>query len=390
MVVIKCSKDGLFAVICGKILRVYDLRESTLVHKYSFSTDPTKPVEPKDNEGQSSQTTFTYDYGCVFSNSGKYLATFSDGKDLAVLRTTDWKQIGKRKAAKRLTSVLFTNKEDCIVISDKAGDVYSYNISEENGLSNESLLLGHVSIILDMAISRDDRYILTADRDEKIRVSHFPNSYNIESFCLGHTEYVWKIIIPEKMPDILVSASGDDTLRFWDYKHGISVHSNIQLDKPSKVVSCLASSRTENVVFVGFEGSLSVSAFKITREEELNVEQISSADLKLDGPPCCFAVDYKDRLWVVQSYEKQPFVVFEMSLNEGGYEFKRQSVSLPITLQDQKIIYETTEQRPCLVDLKKKGDPGFGASDYYNRKKDRIEAKRKKDASEVQTKKIKT
>ena len=30
------------------------------------------------------------------------------------------------------------------------------------------------------------RYVLTADRDEKIRVSHFPQTFNIHGFCLGH------------------------------------------------------------------------------------------------------------------------------------------------------------------------------------------------------------
>ena len=29
-----------------------------------------------------------------------------------------------RKVQKRATAVLFTNSEDCVVISDKAGDVY--------------------------------------------------------------------------------------------------------------------------------------------------------------------------------------------------------------------------------------------------------------------------
>ena len=29
-----------------------------------------------------------------------------------------------RKVQKRATAVLFTNREDCVVISDKAGDVY--------------------------------------------------------------------------------------------------------------------------------------------------------------------------------------------------------------------------------------------------------------------------
>lgn len=37
-------------------------------------------------------------------------------------------------------------------------------------------------------MSPDDRFIITADRDEKIRVSHLRSPYNIQSFCLGHTQ----------------------------------------------------------------------------------------------------------------------------------------------------------------------------------------------------------
>lgn len=39
-------------------------------------------------------------------------------------------------------------------------------------------------------MSPDDRFIITADRDEKIRVSHLRSPYNIQSFCLGHTQWV--------------------------------------------------------------------------------------------------------------------------------------------------------------------------------------------------------
>lgn len=37
-------------------------------------------------------------------------------------------------------------------------------------------------------MSPDDRYIITADRDEKIRVSSRTSPYNIRSFCLGHQQ----------------------------------------------------------------------------------------------------------------------------------------------------------------------------------------------------------
>ena len=71
-------------------------RNSSLVHKFSFATEESKTDTPesKDEENQLVNTTFTY--GCVFSNSGKLLAAFSDSKDLVVMRTEDWKEIGKR------------------------------------------------------------------------------------------------------------------------------------------------------------------------------------------------------------------------------------------------------------------------------------------------------
>jgi tRNA (guanine-N(7)-)-methyltransferase subunit TRM82 len=66
------------------------------------------------------------------------------------------------------------------------------------------LIAGHVSMLFDIVsntlhmvhnklaqvLSSDEKYLISCDRDEKIRVSHFPNAFDIEAYCLGHTEWV--------------------------------------------------------------------------------------------------------------------------------------------------------------------------------------------------------
>lgn len=61
--------------------------------------------------------------------------------------------------------------------------------------------------------------MITSDRDEKIRVTNYPQTENIESYCLGHLEYVSGI---EQLPDgdLLVSVSGDKTIRIWNFLKG--------------------------------------------------------------------------------------------------------------------------------------------------------------------------
>ncbi len=64
-------------------------------------------------------------------------------------------------------------------------------------------------------------YILTADRDEHIRVSRgIPQTHVIEGFCLGHEEFVSRLCIPSSRPEILISGGGDDKLFVWEWLTG--------------------------------------------------------------------------------------------------------------------------------------------------------------------------
>lgn len=57
--------------------------------------------------------------------------------------------------------------------------------SHENP-SGGQLILGHTSLLTTFLLTADEQYIVTADRDEHIRVSWYPQGYTIESYCLGH------------------------------------------------------------------------------------------------------------------------------------------------------------------------------------------------------------
>ena len=90
------------------------------------------------------------------------------------------------------------------------------------------LLLGHVSMLTDLVVAsrkvedktaKSRAYILTADRDEHIRISRGPpQTFVTEGYCLGHREFVSKICLLD--PNTLVSGGGDDEIFLWDWLEG--------------------------------------------------------------------------------------------------------------------------------------------------------------------------
>ena len=131
-----------------------------------------------------------------------------------------------RDLPKRPTSLSLTKDGQTILVSDKFGDVFRWakhttcpqvtsqqsssyplhpdpstegqtpakrsrdSLSAHENPSGGTLVLGHVSLLTNFILTPDERYIVTADRDEHVRVSWYPQGYNIEMFCLGHRKYV--------------------------------------------------------------------------------------------------------------------------------------------------------------------------------------------------------
>lgn len=92
-----------------------------------------------------------------------------------------------------------------------------------------TLLLGHVSLLTAVALGHDAArrpYIITADRDEHIRVSRgtAEQAHVTEAFCMGHGEFVNRLCIPDGADDglghLLVSGGGDPDLFVWSWLEG--------------------------------------------------------------------------------------------------------------------------------------------------------------------------
>lgn len=152
----------------------------------------------------------------VYHPETKRLALVSDDKLLQIWDTHTYTLLNSRSIVKRATCLLFNPEGDIILVGDKFGDCYRFLVKDE---SKPTLLLGHVSILTDMVWTNDHKFLITADRDEKIRINKYPATFEIERFCLGHTEYVSKLLcLP--FSTRFISGGGDPWLILWDQKQG--------------------------------------------------------------------------------------------------------------------------------------------------------------------------
>lgn len=155
----------------------------------------------------------------AISSCGQKLALCDDQKQMTLWVLKDkWTLEKQWNLQRRATQVIFDEEssEDALVVADKTGDAFVFKMAEkeerietdpEDAKDEEDgegdLLLGHLSMLLGVALAKREedgkRFVVTCDRDEKIRVSRYPNAYNIHNFCLGHEEFVTRYLSQKKI-----------------------------------------------------------------------------------------------------------------------------------------------------------------------------------------------
>ncbi|XVF80813.1 hypothetical protein PTKIN_Ptkin15bG0105300 [Pterospermum kingtungense] len=157
-----------------------------------------------------------------------------DDKLVKVWSTQSWRCISTVCSEKRVSAIAVSNDGLHVCFADKFGVVWVVDLpgvdGNEASLNKKAvpLLAHYCSIITGLEFSPDGRFIVSADRDFKIRVTVFPKkpldgAHEIQSFCLGHTEFVSCLAFistSDCLQGFLVSGGGDSTVRLWDIISG--------------------------------------------------------------------------------------------------------------------------------------------------------------------------
>ncbi|XP_055071655.2 tRNA (guanine-N(7)-)-methyltransferase non-catalytic subunit wdr4 isoform X1 [Misgurnus anguillicaudatus] len=310
-----CSKGDWFVSSCSSTLFAINLKETRDLFVFDCAKAEKRPKEAdgddKSSGGGSEEKDSDKILAFAISASGKHVALTDDHKRLVLFSTEpSWHCISTRWVVRRCTSLVFTQTEDEVYVADKSGDVYSFSVLEPQ--KPGELKLGHLSMLLAVTLSPDDKYIITADRDEKIRISFRLQPYNIQAFCLGHKEFVSALLVPAGHPDWLLSGSGDGTMKIWHYETGRRLHSidlkqhaiSQKSDEDTEkrfAVSRIISSPNGRHIAVQCERQPSIQLFLVDAGTEVSLNPAETIDVP--HAPWDITFDSESQLWVLLETE---------------------------------------------------------------------------------------
>ena len=131
--------------------------------------------------------------------------------------------------------------------------------------------------------------IVTSDRDEKIRVTNFPETHEIQTFCMGHTEFVSSIELLPHNQEVLLSLSGDKTLKYWNFRNGKEIASFELQELATKMILQKVNEEHSTGVLLSYEPhkilvcKFGNSSFEVVQEIDIDKDRVVASLLMDDG-----------------------------------------------------------------------------------------------------------
>ncbi|KAJ0399156.1 hypothetical protein P43SY_007305 [Pythium insidiosum] len=242
-----------------------------------------------------------------------------------------------------------------VIVGEKTGEVVAMPFPDlDRDLKS---LLGHTtSMVTAMATAAEGSLLLTADRDEKVRVSQFPRTSLVQSYCLGHKAALTAVASSVMTPDLAVSTSLDNTIKLWRLSTGEELDSSALLaadaDASALRHTAIAISATHNVVAVVVRGSLlrffaieAVGAsFRLVPKElaapiATHVSAHDPTDVEFLARDGALAIAYRQspflRIFAVKNVTATNIVLAEQSASEALNQVRKDAAKIALPKDDE-------------------------------------------------------
>lgn len=363
------SSNELLLALRNEVLYI-NVKENT-VEEYEI------PKEKADDEGagvpgvQNIAVSPDLQY-VALSTRDKYLYVFTLNKSPFQLQ-----EVAKIIIARVSNRLRFSSDSKQLLIADKTGDCYLWKFLTNDGLAP---ICGHLSMVMDVLLTEDQSALITCDRDEKIRVTSYPDTHNILAYCMGHREYVGQVELLPHNNEWVVSISGDQTLRIWDPKEGKGLL-NLPLMGAGINMACWKTADNTSTIACNIYQSNVLQIYEIQTNstgDGLKMKSLKQADLP--SHTTIKDIHHCDGNIFILSGNKtddQSFMQLEkFEYNPEERTYKPAALNRFNEMLRQKLTaFDAEEERDDVAILFKKRVDNL--SDYHERKKRRIEEKSK-------------
>jgi len=142
----------------------------------------------------------------------EFLVELVDDRDTVKYRFKLIIDTGFNLALPRRSSKLLTVAKELFLI-EKTGDLFKISPDGQS-----IFLLGHLFTFSDVQFVLHNeledkengiKFIISADRDEKIRITNYPDTFDIERYCFGHKHLLSRIIVVDEWNFISIDVEGE-------------------------------------------------------------------------------------------------------------------------------------------------------------------------------------
>jgi len=181
-----------------------------------------------------------------------------------------------------------------LFLSDRSGAVYQCLIEDLKSGSELKLVLGHCSWITTMIVNSAS--IVTGDRDKKIRISSYPDVYNIISYCLGHSTFLSKVAYVPGAKNMILSGGGDGLLYLWDISNGSNIH-KLSLGSSESIIRCIVAIDSELFVIL-LEGQSRLEFVQLRENTVGVINMFSIAALNVNSEMILSVTVSFSQIWI--------------------------------------------------------------------------------------------